>query len=319
MKAILIALGLLIATWTHAAETFPEHPITIIVPYPPGGAGDILTREVGQRLAARVGKQVIVENRAGGNQIIAVEALRRAAADGYTLLLGSITSMALNPHALKSLPYDPERDLAPVSLMFVTPLVLEVNPKLAVHSLPDLIREAKAKPDSISYASVGVGSSLHLAAELLQHRAGIKLHHVPYKGSAQAVPAVVSGEVDSMFDVVMNSLPFIQNGKLRALAVTSRERFEFAPDVPTVSEAGLTDFDVSPWFGLVAPSGTPEPRIDRLSKEIAAILNDSEFRARYKARGIELRSSTPAAFRELMMHDLHKWGQIMKQAGLSPE
>lgn len=316
--ALVAALALQVASLVHAG-TFPDRQIHIIVPYPPGGAGDILTRDIGKRLAERTGVGVVVENRAGGNQLIAVEALRRAPADGYTLLLGSITSMALNPHALKSLPYEPERDLSPVSLLFVTPLVFEVNPELPVRTVDEFIEYAKTRPGSINYASVGVGSSLHLAAELLQNQTGIRLNHVPYKGSAQAVPAVVSGEVHAMFDVTMNSLAFIGNGRLRALAVTSEDRLASLPDVPTASEAGLADFNVSPWFGLVAASGTPKDRIDRLSREIRAILEDPELRRTYSERGIELRSSSPEEFRTLASRDSQRWGRIMKEAGIAPQ
>jgi tripartite-type tricarboxylate transporter receptor subunit TctC len=313
-----MAVLALSALFAHA-QTYPAKPVKFVIPYPPGGLADTFARTLGEQLATRLGQSVIPENKPGGSLIIGTDAVAKSPGDGYTLLLASSSGLALNVAAFKKLPYDPIKDFAPISLAFYTPLYLMINPELPVHSVRDLIAYAKAKPGSLSFASLGHGSSLHLAGEMFKNLAGIQILHVPYKGTTTALPDLMSGRVSMMFDGGA-FLPQVQAGKVRLLAVTSTKRLDSLPDVPTMAEAGVPGYEVVFWFGVVAPAGTPRPVVDRLSKEVNEIVRMPSFKERLSGFGnIQLASNTPDAFSELIRNDIRAWSKVLKDAGVEPQ
>lgn len=308
----------LFSPWA-AAQAFPSKPIRLVVPYPPGGIGDTLARELGTQLSHRLGQPVVVDNKPGASQIIGAETVAKSAPDGYTLFLGSLSSLVLNVGSNKSLPYDPAKDFAPVSMFFNTPLYLVVNPDLPVKSVAELIAYAKAHPGKLSFGSIGSGSSLHLTGEMFKARTGVDMLHVPYKGSVPAVTDLLGGQIQLIFDAGTSSLPLVRSGKLRVLGVTSAKRASGTPDVPTLAESGVPGFDASFWFGIVAPAGTPQPIVKRLSKEINEILKDLALVERYRPNGVEIAGSTPEEMAAQIKSDRPLWAQVQRQAGISPE
>jgi tripartite-type tricarboxylate transporter receptor subunit TctC len=317
--AYAFSLLLLAATSVSAhAQGYPNKPINFIVPYPPGGIADNYSRALSRRLSERLGQPVTIDNRPGGSLIVGTQAAAKSPADGYTLLLASVSSLAINAGAFKKLPYDPVRDFSPVSLVFYTPMYLMVSPSLPVQSVKDLIALAKAKPGKLSYASLGHGTSLHLAAESLKLATGIDLLHVPFKGTTTALPDVMEGRVDMIFDGGA-FLTLAAAGKLRLLAVTSPQRISSLPQVPTMAEAGVPGYDIIIWFGVVAPAGTPKPVVDRLAREIAEIVKEPTFRERIVATGGEPMSNTPDAFARLIQNETRKWTKLLQDAGIEPQ
>ncbi len=304
---------------TSAPQPWPSRPLRIIVPYPPGGVGDTFTRVLAQQLAERVGQPVVIENKPGASQIIGAEMAAKSPADGYTLFLGSVTSLAINVRSMKRLPYDPLKDFAPVSLCFSTPLYLVVNPSVAANSVTELIALAKAKPGQLSFASIGQGGSLHLAGELFKSLSGVDMTHVPYKGSAPALADVIGGQVDLIFDPGVSSLPHVRSGKLRALAITSGKRNDATPQIATIAESGLPGYDASIWFGIVAPTGTPAAIVDRLSVEIGQIVRSPVMRERFTPLALELIGGTPAEFAATIRSEIPKWGKVLQDAKVEPE
>ncbi len=302
-----------------AQQAYPVRPIRLVVPYPPGGIGDTFARALGQQLSEKLGQAVIVDNKPGASQIIGAEIVAKARPDGYTLFLGSLSSLVLNVGSRKHLPYDPVKDFAPVSLLFTTPLYLVVNPSLPVHSVADLVAYGKAHPGQLNFGSIGRGSSVHLTGEMFKADTGLDLVHVPYSGSVPADTALLGGQIQLMFDGGSTALPLVRAGKLRVLGVTSAHRASGTPDVPTIAESGVPGFDVSVWFGLVAPAGTPQGVIQRLSKEVNGIVSNEKFRARFRPMGLEVGGSTPQEMAAVIKTDLPKWGQIQHQAGIKPE
>ncbi len=300
------------------AEAYPDKPIRIIVPYPPGGFNDTLARTLGQKLTEKWGQPVIVDNRPGGGTTIGTGLAAKSAPDGYTLLIISF-AFVTNPALYASLPYDSEKDFAPIVLAATTPNLLVVNPALPVKSVKDLLAVAKAKPGNLNYASAGNGSSNHLSMELLKSLAKVDMAHIPYKGSAPAVTDLIGGQVDLMFDNVPNVLPQVKAGKLRALAVSSKERSPFVKDLPTVAEAGVPGFDVSVWFGVVAPAGTPRPVIAKLNAEINGILKLAQIRQAFNNQGVEPMGGTPAEFSAFIASQTMKWGKVVKDSGAKAE
>ena len=300
------------------AQVYPSKPVRFIIPYPPGGIADTFARALGQQLGERLGQQVIPDNKPGGSLIIGAEAAARSPADGYTIFLGSVSSLAINAGAFKKLPYDPVKDFSPISIAFYTPLYLIISPDVPASSLRELIAHARKNPGALSFASLGVGSSLHLAGEMFKSMAGIDIIHVPYKGTTTAAPDLMSGRVNMMFDGGV-LLPQAKAGKVRLLAVTSSARVGFLPEVPTMAEAGVPDYDLVIWFGAVAPARTPAPVIDRLSREVAEIVKLPSFRERFAQSGMELASNTPEAFGELIRNDIGKWTRLLKDAGVQPQ
>ena len=299
------------------AQGFPTKPLTLVVPFPAGGPTDAMARVLALKLAERLGQQVVIDNRAGAGGGIAAEQVARAPADGHTLFFGTTGTMAINPSLYTKLRYDPIKDFAPVSLMATTMNVLVAHPSLPAKSLQDLLMLAKAKPGDLTYASAGNGSSNHLSGELLKSSSGIQITHVPYKGSAPALVDLLGGRITMMFDTVAQQTQNIAAGKVTALAVTGPKRSPLLPDVPTAQEAGLKDFDVTIWFGVLAPAGTPSAVIDRLNREIVAVMSSDEMKRRMLQDGAESRPSTPAEFASLIKRDTAKWGPVVKASGAS--
>lgn len=299
------------------AQGYPERPITLVVPYPAGGSADILARTVGQKLSVQLEQPVIVENKAGAGTAIGARAVAEAKPDGYTLLLGTVSSQAINP-AMSKVGYDPVKDFAPVSALASIPFVLVANPGVAYGSVAELIAAAKQNPGSISYASAGPGTSNHLAGEMLASAAKIKLLHVPYKGSAPALGDVLAGHVPLMFDLQTTSLPNIATHKLKALAVTSSQRSPLLPGVPTVAESGLPGFEVSAWFGVFAPARVPAPVLKKLSAAMARVLEDPALAQRLRDLGAEPDARNAAQFSAYVAEEAGKYAAVVKTAGLAP-
>jgi tripartite-type tricarboxylate transporter receptor subunit TctC len=300
---------------THAQSDYPNRPVRIVVPVAAGGGVDTLARIYAQHMSKVTGQQFYVENRAGAGNILGIEAVARAPADGYTLLVGAPT-ITLNHFVYKKLPYDVQRDFTPVTQMVSLPNVLVVHPSLSVNTLAEFIAAAKAKPGQINYASAGVGSSLHLAMELFKHMAQIDLIHVPYRGVGPAMQDLVAGHVNSMISNVLSARAHIESGKLNALGVTSRGRAAALPDVPSLSEAGLKDYEVLNWFGMFVPAGTPQPIVDKLQTEAAAILKSPETMQRLAGDGATAVASKPAEFAAFVKAEMIKWAAVAKAANL---
>lgn len=297
------------------SDAYPLRSVRLVVPFPPGGFNDQLARILGQKLHEAWGQTVVVENRPGGGSQIGTQAVATAAPDGYTLLIASF-AFAVNPALYAKLPYDTLRDFTPVVLCAATPNLLVVGREVPVKSLKELLALAKSKPGDLAYASAGIGSSNHLSMEMLKARAGIDLIHVPYKGSAPAVIDVVGGRVQAMFDNAPNVLPQVQSGKLRALAVTSPRRFALMPELPTVAESGIREFEVSVWFGIVAPGRTPQPVIDRINKDINRILLLPDVQSTFRLQGVEPIGGTPEQFAVHLRNQMAKWSGVVKEAGI---
>ena len=301
-----------------AQDTYPTKPIKIVVPYPPGGLGDTLARALGDKLSPRLGQPVIIDNKPGASQMIGAEIVAKSAPDGYTLYLGSISSLVLNVKAQPTMNYDPVKDFEPVSLFFATPLYLVINPSLPIQSVQDLIAYGKANPGKLNFGSIGAGSSLHLTGEMFNAMTGLSMVHIPYKGSAPAITDLIGGQIQVMFDGGTSALPYVKSGKLRALAVTSATRAKGTPDIPSISESGVPGFDASIWFGIVAPAKTPTQIVNRLSAEMNTILSDTELQAKFVPNGVEFSPSTPAVFVKKIQDDLKTWGAIQDKVGVKP-
>ena len=297
------------------APTYPTKPIRLVVPFPPGGATDILARDVAQKLTESWGQAVVVDNRPGAGANIGTELVAKSAPDGYTLLMGTVGTHAINPSLYAKLPYDHVKDFAPVILVAGVPNVLVVNPALPVNSVAELIAYAKANPGKLNFASSGSGTSIHLSGELFKVMAGVEMVHVPYKGSAPAVQDLIGGQVQLMFDNLPPSLPQIKAGKLRALAVTSAARAPALPDVPTMAEAGLPGFEASSWFGILAPTGTPPAIVAKLNAEIAKWLATPEAKEKLAKQGANAAGGSPEDFAKHIAAETAKWAKVVKDSG----
>lgn len=314
----LAAGALSLAMASPALAAWPERPITLIVPASPGGTTDIASRLIADKLAAKLGQQVIVENRAGAAGIIGAQTLARARPDGYTVLMGNIGPNAINYALYKTLPYKPA-DFAPVTLVISVPNVLVVNAASPARSVADLLALAKRDPGHVSFGSSGTGQSPHLSAELFKQRAGIGGTHVPYKGAGPAVAALLGQQFTFMIDNLPSSMPYIQSGKLRALAVTSARRQAELPEVPTMAEAGVPDMVVTAWFGLVAPAGTPSTVIDTLYAATRDVVRSPDIAERFRAMGGQAGGNTPAEFAAFIDQERARWKRIVDTAGLAQE
>lgn len=297
--------------------TYPKRAISLVVPFAAGGPTDAMARVLALKLGDKLGQQVIVDNRGGAGGGIAAELVARSPADGYTLFFGTTGTMAINPSLYAKLRYDPIKDFAPISLMATTMNVLVTSPQVPVKTLSELVALARTKPGELSYGSAGNGSSNHLSGELFATSAGIRLNHVPYKGSAPALVDLLGGRISMMFDTIARQTQNIASGKVTALAVTGPARSPLLPQVPTAQEAGLKGFDVTIWYGVLAPRGTPAPVVDRLQREIATVMASDDMKQRMQADGAEAKSTTPAEFAELVKNDIAKWAPVVKNSGAS--
>ena len=317
-KAGLGAGLLMAATLTHA-QNFPVKPVRVITPFTAGSAIDTLARVVGQKLGDTWGQQVVIDNRIGANGIIGTEAAAKAPPDGYTVYLGNISTLAVNPHLYLKLPYDALRDFAPVTLAATIPVVLVVHPSLPVKSVRELIALAKAHPGQLNYASGGTGSAQHLPMEMLRVETGINIVHVPYKGLGPAFSDVLGGQVPMMFTGVSNVVPYMKTGRLRVLAIGSPKRSATLPEVPTVAEAGVPGFDFDSWTGYLVPVGTPRELIVKLHADITRTLAAPEVRDKLVTLGFDLVGGTPEAFATLIRNDIARFGKLIKAAGIKAE
>ena len=313
-----IAAICLSATVTFAvqhvhAQTYPTKPIRIISPYTAGGLGDLVPRAIGAGLTEALGQQILVENRPGASQAIGMQLVAKSPADGYTLVYGSVTSLAINPAVTKDLPYDPVKDFAPLSLCVTTPLFLVVHPSVPAKNVKELLALAKRQPGKLTFASGGNGSSNHLAGELLKLLAGVDLLHVPYKGAGPAMSDVMAGHVDLMLGAA--GLAEARAGRVKVLGVTSAKRSASAPELPTLAEAGVPGYESTIWFGLLAPAGTPQPIVNRLSQEIGKVLQQKTMRDRFNT--VDLTPTTPEGFAAHIQREIPKWRKVVTEAKIT--
>ena len=296
------------------AQPYPSKPVRVVVPYPPGGPTDIVARVLFQQVAESTGQQFVIDNRAGAGGNIGAEHVAKSTADGYTVLIGT-TAHAINMSLFKSLNYDVQKDLAPVSLLTQGPLVLVTHPQFPANSVKELIDMAKAKPGSLNFASSGNGQSTHLSAELFNSMAGTKMVHVPYKGSAPALSDLMTGQVGIMFDTTLSAMPFVRAGKLKALGVTSPQRTPAAPDVPTIAESGLPGYEVFAWNGVFVPASTPKAIVAQLNEEIRKAMQLPQVRDKFSAQGFAASWNTPDQFGVFVRNEVDKWARTVKASG----
>jgi tripartite-type tricarboxylate transporter receptor subunit TctC len=314
--AVLSAIAALATPSVHAQ--YPERPIRILIPFTPGGGTDILARMLGQKFSEAWGQQVVADNRPGGNGVIAAELTAKANPDGHTLLMVAI-GHAINPSLRKSLPYDTLKDFTPISLTAMLPLMVAVHPSVKANTLQELIALAKSPDEPITYASGGIGSSQHLAAELINYMAKVKMTHVPYKGGNQGLLDVVAGQVDMMASTILTVAPHARAGRLRALAITTAKRSQAWPDLPTVAEAGIPGYQSIAWYGLVAPANVPPSVLQKISTEAMKAAKSPDVQNALTRQGAEPVGSTPAEFSAFIMSEMTKYAQVVKQAGVSAE
>jgi tripartite-type tricarboxylate transporter receptor subunit TctC len=299
------------------APAYPDRPVGLVVTFAAGGSSDVLARAVAAAMAPGLGQQIAVDNRPGAGGQIGAEAVAHAAPDGYTILFGTNGTLGIGPALYKHLRYDPLHDLAPVGILHKLPLLLIVNPSVPAKNLPELIDYARKNPGKLSFASAGVGSVSHLAGELFKQEAKIDILHVPYKGGGAAVTDLVSGRVSMMLETIPNALPLAQSGQMRAIAVTTMERASVAPDIPTLAESGLPDFDVSAWTGLFVPAGTPRTIVDRLNAQTRKIASDAHYVDLIHKMGTNVVSSTPEQFGAFVRDDIARWTKVIDHAGIA--
>ena len=315
----LLVSGIVLVAWSTAvpaADGWPSRPVRLIVPFPPGGANDIVARLVAGRLQERWGTPVVIDNRAGAGGNIGTELGARANPDGYTLLVGSGSTLGSNASLYAKLPFDVLKDFAPISLIAAAPFVLVAHPSLSARTLPELVALAKASPGRITYSSFGEGSSAHLVGELFQSMAGVKMIHVPYKGGGPAMTAVVGGEVQVTVANLSVALPFIRGGKVNAIGVTTARRAAALPEAPTIAEAGLPGFEASAWVGLVAPAGTPSAMVQRFNADTHAAVQHPDTHKQLEVRGLEPMLSTPAEFARYLAQEVKRWDGVVRSAGI---
>lgn len=305
----------LLAADAFCAEPYPSRPIRLLVPYAAGGATDITSRILAPRLSESLGQQVVVDNRPGGNGILAADLVARAAPDGYTIIMANI-SFGASPGLYSKLPFDAEKDFAPISLVMLIPTVLALHPSVPARSVKDLIALAKSKPGYLNYGSAGSGSANHLAGELFKYMTGTALVHIPYKGGGPAVIAILTGEISVLFATISSALEHFKSGRLIALGVSTPKRNSALPNVPTISESGLPGFEVSTWNGLLAPAGTPRPVVDRLHRETVNALANSNVRSVISGLGADIVGSGSEEFATFIKTEIARWSKVAKAGGI---
>lgn len=315
LMLIIFAFAFAMSGVQAKATTYPERPITMIVTFAVGGSSDVLARSVANAMSQGLGKPIVVENRPGAGGNIGAEAASKAAPDGYTILFGTNGTLGIGPALYKNLRYDPQKDLVPVGVLHQLPLVMIVNPQVPANNLGELIAYAKSNPGKLTFASAGVGSASHLTAELFKIAAGIDIMHVPYKGGGAATADLISGHVSMMLETIPNALPLARGGQMRALGVTTKERSANAPDLPTFSESGLPNFDISAWTGIFVPAGTPKAIIDRLNAETIRISTDPAYIAQIRNMGTDVASSSADAFGAFVAKDVANWTEAIQRSG----
>ena len=313
--AVTLSVLALPAGLSRAADSYPTKPIRFVVPYAAGGDTDVIARRLAQALSSALGQQVVIDNRPGANGIIGTDLVAKAPADGYTLLMGSTPTHAINQSLYRQLPYDPVKDFVPISEVASAPMLLVVNPSTGVKTLEELIALAKAKPGQINYASGGNGSPQHLAGEMLKMLAEIDINHVPYKGGGPAIADVVAGQVPMMFAFTATALPFVNSGRLLGLVATTKERLPQAPLIPSVSQVGLPELEMSAWMGVFARTGTPEIVVNRLNAEIAKAMNAREMKEALYALSSQVVTNSPQEFAAYIKAETEKWGKVVKASG----
>jgi tripartite-type tricarboxylate transporter receptor subunit TctC len=319
-KLILVVVLLIFAVSVSAAEnTYPSRPVRLIAPFSAGGGVDIVARLVAQRLSEKWGQQVVVDNRTGATGIIGTDLAAHATPDGYTLLMGNAATHAVNVSLFKKLPYDAIRDFVPITLVGRVPEMLVVHPALPASSVQELIALAKSKPAELTFGSAGSGSPPHLAGELFQSLAKIRLVHIPYKGSAPALTDLIAGQINMYFSNILSAVPYVKGGRLRGLGVTSAKRSVVAPDIPAIAEAGLPGYEDYNWYGVLAPKGTPKAIVDKLHTDIVHVVKSTDVEDRLTKDGAEVIANTPAEFAKFIREEIQKYAQIIKQSGLRTE
>jgi len=301
------------------AQSWPAKPVRLMVPFPPGGSTDIVARIVGQKLGERLGQSIVIENRGGAGGTLGTAQVAKAAPDGYTLTVASTSTHVVAPSVYQKLEYDPVKDFAPISLMAVSPYLLVVHPAVPAKSVKELVELARKQPGKMNYASAGVGSTTHLAMEMLKSASNTYMLHIPYNGNGPAGTAVISGQVEILFGSMPAVLPHAKGGRVRALAVGTLARSPSMPEIPTIAESGYPGFDASLWLGIMAPAGTPQPIIDRLHKEIVAVVSAADTREALSKAGAEPVTSSPAELAAMVRDGVPKYAKIVKMAGVKPE
>ncbi|MGC1818528.1 MAG: tripartite tricarboxylate transporter substrate binding protein [Casimicrobiaceae bacterium] len=299
------------------AAGYPDKPIRLVVPFPPGGPTDMVARPLAEFLGKRLKQQIIVDNRGGAGGAIGADVVAKAPADGYTLLMATVGTQAINATLYKKLSYDPVRDFTPISLVAAAPVALVVNPSVPVNSVADLIALAKAKPGTLNFGTAGNGTPGHLTGEMFRAATGVDIKHVPYKGSAPAVSDLLGGQIQMMFDPLQSVLPQVRAGRLKLLAVSSRARSSAAPDVPTFAESGLEDFEATAWWGVFGPANLPPAIADQLNAAINAVVRDKGFRALLVPQGVTVSGDTREEFAQFQKSELVKWGKAVRDSGAS--
>lgn len=317
--ALLLLFAAVLAPCAAWPQTYPTGSIRLVVAFTPGGPSDVLARIVGERMSLRLGQPVVIENRPGAGGNVAAEIVANAPPDGYTLLNGNNSILATNAALYKHLAFDPLRDFAPISLIGSQPNILVVHPSVAAHSVADLVKLAKAEPGKLNYGSSGNGTAAHLAAELFRLKAGVDIVHVAYRGAAPALTDLSSGRLQLMFATSASVMQFIENGTLRALAVTTAERSPAVPDLPTIAESGFPDFEATTWHGLVAPAKTPPAVIEKLNRTVVAVLREPDIRQRLAGLGVDVVGDSPEEFAAYIKSESAKWASVVKSSGIQIE
>ena len=315
IRAVLAALLFAGGACAAFAQNWPARPIRFVVPLPPGGGADLVARTIGEKLNRSLGQQVIIDNRPGGGTVIGADLVAHAAPDGYTMLLGTATTHAINTSLVKKLPYDPVRDFSPVSLVAVLPLIMVANSALPADTLPELIALARKRPGEILFGSTGNGSTIHLAGEMLNTVAKVQMVHVPYRGAALALTEMLAGQIQFMFTTIPPALPHLKTGRLKAITVANAKRSTLLPDVPTTAEGGAPGVEASSWNGVLFPRGTSPEIIARIGRELAAIMSQADVRERLSTAGVETLISTPAEFTAFMAAETARYAKVVKTSG----